>query len=508
MHGADGGSADLLRQLLNFGSIAAEQDFRPEFFVHSDSWKAVRERRRCVVVGRKGTGKTALGFGLHDERLSESRFFANRLRFADYPWQVHDIVQDNEVGRTTRFIETWLFLILVELAKFAVEDEGGAESKARGAARAELDLFLRETWGEPTFHYRDTFTPKDYKVAKSFRPSVLGFSGGGIDWERVPRATLGPKLRTMNRWLQHLLLGAFETETQYFLVFDDLDIDMDLGNELYLDSMIGLIRAAGMIANWAREIQIDVSAVVLMRNDLYRLLQFSDKPKFDDAWVEHLTWTDEGAGPNSLKQIFNARIPVLAEEVGVAVGAEVTDWWSEIFGAGKVMDGGDAFQFMVERSYRRPRDLIKFCNLALAQAQQRWAGGEGGQQIEAEDILSAFPAYSDYLREELRAESFSHFESMNQWLELLTRIGAPSFTKEEFEAEVDRSGDLTGETTSTAILQAFFRFSVVGCANRKGDIADWGDYFWAHEERPKQFDLNAPSFLIHPGLQNALGIEA
>jgi hypothetical protein len=130
----------VLDLLPNFGAIDAESDFRPDFFVPSSSWENVRARRHPLVVGRKGTGTTALRNALLDEAAKDPVMFATDLAFRDYLWKVHHGVFDATVGSKSRYLETWLFLMLIELATQAVGED---QQLAPNMQVAEIEDCLR-----------------------------------------------------------------------------------------------------------------------------------------------------------------------------------------------------------------------------------------------------------------------------------------------------------------------------------------------------------------------------
>jgi hypothetical protein len=493
----------VISQFETFGKIYAEGDFRPEFFVPSTSWRPVRSHDKSIVVGRKGTGKTALGLALYNERLTESDLFVQRLRFSDYPWRVHEQVYDARVGEKARFLETWLFLMLIELAKLAVGEDQAERDLAQAEAVAAVRAFISEIWGSATFDYRDTFTPTRYKVTTSLQPGALGFTLGSKNWEEVERERLGDSLSQMNRWLEEALIGALRAEAEYFLIFDELDLDFDPENQIYMDSMVGLVRAAHRLSNWAWDHGAAVSAVILLRDDLFNALQFSDKNKLTDDLVVRLTWTADREALNSLKAVIDARIAVLLEEIGIPLEGGNADPWSTVFSSEPMESGQEIVDYVVARTHRRPRDLIRFCNLALAEARAKDAG-DGDDKIMPGHIEAAEDAYSSYLRQELRDEVFSHHPDADRWLELLRRIGTQTFELIAFDKECSASSDLLSGTGQGSVLKIFYNFGVIGCANRGAATED--EVYWTYDEPSRPLDIGAPFFQVHPGLQKNLGI--
>src|SRR5688572_2015390 len=137
-----------LADIGSFGDIAAENNFRPEFFVTSASWHRFRQGLRPVVVGRKGTGKTALRLALLEEARRNPLLFASDLSFRDYPWNAHNSVSDSQVGHRSRYVETWLFLMHVELSKLAAGENQANLLGADGRdAASSLRRFVEDNWG-------------------------------------------------------------------------------------------------------------------------------------------------------------------------------------------------------------------------------------------------------------------------------------------------------------------------------------------------------------------------
>ena len=124
--------------------------------------------------------------------------------------------------------------------------------------------------------------------------------------------------RAANPFFEH-------AEAEYFLAFDELDLDFDPEDEDYLDSMIGLILAAQTYFLWARQIGAKATPIVLMRDDIYGRLQFPDKNKITHSFVETILWDPSPVGANSLKAVVDTRIRVLLEE------PDIEDPWYLVF---------------------------------------------------------------------------------------------------------------------------------------------------------------------------------
>ena len=129
----------------------------------------------------------------------------------------------------------------------------------------------------------------------------------------------------MNRWFKTALEKLLRPDAEYFLVFDELDLDFSQQDEQYLDSITGLILATQNFRLWATENGLPAITVVLLRDDIYGVLQFSDKNKISHGLKEEIQWNSDFDGPNALKTVADTRIRVL---LGIA---DDSDPWFHVF---------------------------------------------------------------------------------------------------------------------------------------------------------------------------------
>ena len=490
----------VLQRLDSLGAIDAETDFRPDFFVPSTTWERVLHMQRPIVVGRKGTGKTAVRLALRNTGNAGTLTFVSDLVFRDYPWAVHNTVFDETVGGRSRFQETWLFLMLIESAKAVLSDQRPKASEKTAKA---LRKFVEDNWGSIKFSHKDTFRAQEYTVTTTFAPQAAGFGLGGANWKKVPRKRLGDSLSGMNQWLKVALQELMDQQAQYYLVFDELDLDFDPNETDYLDSMIGLVLAAQHYYLWARSINARATPVVLLRDDIYDRLQFPDKNKITHSFVERIVWTPEQTGPNSLKTVVDTRIRVLLN-----LAASTSDSWSVVFDDEVMRGTQHKYAHMVQRTYLRPRDLIQFVNLCLSAARRRSESAPSvTDRITNQDVTNARIPYSTYLRAELGDEIHAHFPNWENWLELLRRQGTLTFSPARFD-QVCRSNDaLRSSLAATEILQNLYQFSIIGFARRGGAGRGGTDEYWQYRDPEVTFDANAPYFRVHPGLKENLDLK-
>jgi hypothetical protein len=129
-----------LDQIEKFGvSEADHDDLLLDCFEDHEAYLAAREHRKFLVVGRKGSGKTAIFRKLISEN-ADGRLCSGHS-FSDYPWFHHDKQRSTGVPDAECFRYSWEYVILLSLAKMILNSDLGSglighSQKRTVAARA------------------------------------------------------------------------------------------------------------------------------------------------------------------------------------------------------------------------------------------------------------------------------------------------------------------------------------------------------------------------------------
>ena len=101
---------------VRFGHIAAEEEAEAlqSYFLETPEYEElVKDRRRLIVIGRKGSGKSAIYLSLRDSK--DRRTIG--LTLQDYPWEVHKRIKDTGAPKEHIYVNSWKYIIWVLLAK-------------------------------------------------------------------------------------------------------------------------------------------------------------------------------------------------------------------------------------------------------------------------------------------------------------------------------------------------------------------------------------------------------
>jgi hypothetical protein len=430
---------------VDLGHIAAEQDDLQRFFMETEAYQAiVNDANNFLVIGRKGSGKTAIYFALKDQLpQKEKNVVVEALTLHNYPWEKHKEIQESGLPNDLAYINSWKYVIWVVLAKKLLSYQEPKRlplvdvpfwQRQIDANRRFLHRFLTSNYGSVAPHFTEILADR----ARNIRSITLDKVAFSTEPSAPPSKSLSESINIINQEVEARIWSILSRQTAYYLLFDQLDLGWDNTPETK-QLFIGLILAARDIVRKAQKRGLRVHVVAFLRSDLYEPLRFEDKNKISEN-VIHLRWNKV-----RLKALVNKR---LQESANAA--------WEDVFEE----ENGEAEQlleFIVERTLLRPRDMIRYCKMALEVARSL-----GKTRIDVESVLEAESQYSsDHMRREFQDETQVTLPEIDALFDLLSQIGVRRFRREEFE-EVFRKHHLAKKLKPEKALNALLELSILG----------------------------------------------
>jgi hypothetical protein len=468
-----------LENLDSFGGVAAEDEPVLDYFLQTEAVKRIANREAFVVLGRKGSGKTAL-VRFFSEMGGQS--ISKALSLSGYPWNVHAARVDRGASQIEAYVASWRYLISLEICLLVLAHaDGNSHAKVKSVKK-----FLDENYGGLSPALGDILKPPKLRLSgTSLEPEVLGFKLGSIEFERKPGDLgLGSELNALS---DMLLSAASEIADalkirHLFLHFDELDQGITTFDEARAQMIVGLVLAARDVRRITKEWSVTVSPVIYLRTDLWDDLVFSDKNKISQAASLILEWTAD-----TLLELVNLRLRA-------KVGSGAT--W-EVVSTPSLMRGSQTkWNHIVSRTFQRPRDVIQFLNSALLEARKR---ASSPLILDNEDVTNARESYSLYLKRELDDEIIAHWPSWEEALQVCSAISTITFRRDEFVNLYQQRKSMRNTVSGDEALQLLYRFSVIGYARRSG----YGGSSWAFQYTNPEagWDNSAGTFKVHLGLK-------
>jgi hypothetical protein len=164
---------------------------------------------------------------------------------------------------------------------------------------------------------------------------------------------------------------------------------------------------------------------------------------------------------------------------------------------------------MRDRTYLRPRDIIKFVNCALLRYKERvgtQTESEDRDKIDNVDVHNARIEFSEYFLREIDDEVHKHMPEYEKELDVLRALGKWQFDRAEFETAYSAQPASPG-TFAIDVLEKLYDYSFIGFYRAGGRGFGGSEYMFRYREPRTRFDPTSSRFRIHPGLIEVMGLK-
>lgn len=478
---------------LTLGSTAAENELRElsTYYLETDQYRRTSRGEIRIVVGRKGSGKSALFFHLRNSKRRRINNLVLDLKpegfqLLKFKETVLSTLQEGTLEHTVTAF--WEYVLLLELSHKIVEQDKGL-------------LLRRQELQGPYQSLRDNYYAGDYTPEGDFaerishlldfvRDNYLAKFGQSTS-QRLGHPQLTQILYNHNvRELRNALEEYLDHKDEVWILFDNLDKGWPPRGLQKEDLLLlrCLIDAGRNLERQLQKRQIECHTVIFLRNDVYEHLIRETVDRGKEAKVL-LDWTD----PDLLRELVRRRI--IANDDSLRT-LEFDDLWRRI--CVSHLHGEESFQYLTDRSLMRPRYLLSLIGHCRSVAVNL-----GHRSISASDIEKGLRAYSSDVISDIGAEIRDVEPDAEDILYVL--IGEPpEIQQDRFEAIIADSGL---QMSADSALEALIWYGVLGISTGNGE----GIYI-----HHKNYDIKLLSgilkkqedskFLINPAFWSALGI--
>lgn len=467
-----------LRALPSFGAIAAEDDAVLEYFLSTEAVDKISSGKILLVLGRKGSGKTAL---VKHFTETSPQVHGKPLSLRSYPWNAHAELIDKGASDTEAYVASWRLLIAIRLASMVVN----LGSRKYTDTLAGLSKFLTSNFGTTEPETKSILSRQRLKiVGLTIAPQIAGVSLGSISFgDRANSNVLGLELDSLaNSLLNDVSTAISQLNIEnLFLHFDELDQGLDTLDDTKKRMLIGLVLAAREIKG-SGKLQGNISPIVYLRSDIWEQVNFSDKNKISRTSTIRLAWNEA-----SLKALIENR---LRSKLGAAIT------WEDVEDGSKMRGSQPKLQHMFSRTLLRPRDVIQFLNEALSVAKSR---SNEPLIFVNEDFNACREQYSEYLKEELNDEINPHWPQWTQALQACSKTQTITFERDVFINNYKALRTPDNGLSAEAALEQLYRFSVVGYLQPSG--GGGSSWLFRYTDSSSVWDATATRLKVHIGLK-------
>ena len=415
-------------QNVNFGEAIAEHESNNIYRYYVDTYHTQQliKNEYNIVVGRKGTGKTATLYYLKEDLERDVRNHVILIKPINF--EVDGLIslmeESNNDFEKGYLVETiWKFLIYSEIAKHLYLK---TKEKPLYAVNNVEQKFLDFIEVNESVYLTDFSTRLEEQI-KSLRESNIKEIGAGKNKEfrlKVSELLHQDSIHKMRDFFGALI----QKKHKLVILIDNLDKSWRKDSKINILSkyLLGLLGVSGRIFKELSFIrstgnEIDFHLTIFLRSDIFKqMMTFAREP--DKIEVSRLKWED----PEILFRIIEDRFIQLSNG-----DYKSEDLWTKFFANN--IKGISTKNFIMSCIFPRPRDIIYFFKTCKDIAISR-----GHTFVEEKDVLEAYSDYSNWVFKSVLVENGITHKQMEEFMYELMAHNV-IITKDEIEEKMKAS---------------------------------------------------------------------
>lgn len=365
---------------LDFGPPAAERDILSglqNYFVESQSYRRLKKGRKSILLGNRGTGKSAI-FRILAANYRQQGKVVIELTPEDYSYEMlsRTLVaeQKGAWAKVGAYTASWKYLIYVLIMARILEKAPNLKKKEA----KEIYTFLRDN------HQGFQNSPLEILISylKRFEQFKLGLLDTSI---KVRKLQTLYKLQEISKLIP--ILEAVCENIPVAVFVDELDRGWDASEDAKA-FVSGLFQAAMSLNQTIQNTRVMISLRQEMYNSIPTL--YEDAQKVWDL-IEVIRWDKSSLLSLIAKRIAHSYPELYQTEADVC--------WDAVFAPSDPAICKQSFDYLVDRTLYRPREIIQFCIQATEMAIERKEF-----PVSFASIMDVEPLYSGHRTKDIAAE--------------------------------------------------------------------------------------------------------
>lgn len=372
---------------IDLGAAAAENESRQleHYFIPTSAYARAKRAEGALVIGRKGSGKSAICFRLIDEEGRNPRKLCVELKpsahnLSELRENLREAVSDGIYDHTMGAF--WHYIIYTELL-LRVREEALLQSTR------DMRLQSRLADVEDRFGLNNELVSGDFTFRLVFAvKQILEYLHGTPDPDKIKGGLTNLLYESSIPLLREALISFRDICDSLVIVIDDLDKGWPARQieDYDVRTIKHLVEVLHRIQRDLRKKDYEFKFILALRSDVYENLvqQTPDRGKYNAIPVD---WSD----PDQLRHMLKQRVLTSFE------GDEAFEAWGML--NTNILPGRDSVSLMIESSLYRPRFLIEAAERVVAFAINR-----GHTVVVRDDVENGLNQMSMYLVSEFGFE--------------------------------------------------------------------------------------------------------
>jgi hypothetical protein len=467
-------------------------NFKEFYYDVNDAKRRILNKKKYVVVGRKGTGKTLLANVVADS-LKDTYSISVVESLKDFVFYELTNFQGLDVS-PTKYVPIFEWMIYVNIAKNIVQKS----SKFSESRIETLSKFLKyfghisgdlkpEKTIEMTRKYQDG-------ASGSLKLFDFGVSAKSAS-EEIEKQGVRSYLENIENLKSYVTNTLLENNSMSIIFYDELD-DKFSDTVEYKSGIVSFLSAIEKVNSHFLLNDLPAKLCAVIRSDIVNKL---NSPNLNRIFEDNAIFLNWDAAQTQDTELFDMLAHKIKQSSSYYKNKNSENVFEELIP--KYISGEYFKIYILHRTLGRPRDIIRM----LTFIQEEY--GVNLDRFEANAFKNTSMKYSSYLKREVKSELIGHVsdENLERYFQFLTTIGKRAFTynvaikKNETHSIFDSGSKI--KTMLADLFKAGAIANVVRRAKREGGNV----YYWSYNDENFSANLEM-DFEIHPGLWDTLQI--
>jgi len=388
-------------QKINFGEFIAEHesDNLFDYYIETSHSQNLIKSEHNIIIGRKGTGKTATLYFLEQALSNDVRNHVCLIKPVNF--EIDGLISlynnmKDEFEKGFMIESIWKFLIYTEIAKSFYDL---LKNKPIYAKNEDENLFQAFIETHQNIILTDFSTRLEQQINELLNINEQNQGDFRIKIAEILHDTIILELKN------HIVKNIHKNGKLVVLI-DNLDKSWRKDNNVLVLSkfILGLLGVVGRIAKDFKahknnNFLFTFHLTIFLRSDIFKYIMNSAREP-DKIEYERLSWNDK----ETLLRIIETRFEELT-----TLNVTSSDLWNKYIVDN--VQGVNTKDFIINNIFPRPRDLIYFLSSAKNLAVSR-----GHSKISAEDLITAHKDYSNWIFKSLIVENGITIKQMEDFM--------------------------------------------------------------------------------------------